>query len=65
MPTIHVKVSHDYGGKKGDESKSRRDYMGKSKKTAKKKTSSRKARSYGGKKGDESKSRRDYMSKRR
>jgi hypothetical protein len=35
-----------YGGKKGDESKSKRDYMG----TA----------MYGGKKGDESKSRRDY-----
>jgi hypothetical protein len=52
-------IHHPYGGKKGDESKSKRDYMGTKKNgTKKKKTAAKKT--YGGKKGDMSKSRRDY-----
>jgi len=41
-----IELDEEYGGKKGDESKSHRDYV---------------KEEYGGKKGDESKSRRDYM----
>lgn len=39
MPTITIHLP--YGGKKGDKSKSKRDYMGKGKKTTKRKGSSK------------------------
>jgi len=56
----------EFGGKKGDESKSRRDYEGEDEFGGKKGDESKSRRDYegedeyGGKKGDESKSRRDY-----
>jgi hypothetical protein len=57
----------EYGGNKGDESRSRRDYMERKKYGGNKGDESRSKRDYmegqkyGGNKGDESRSRRDYM----
>ena len=67
MYEIELSEEQPYGGNKGDESKSRRDYMEEGKYGGNKGDESRSHRDYmeegeyGGNKGDESRSHRDYM----